>query len=60
MEHANADGAPFMVAPTPVFDPSKLTDAELETAIRLLEKARPDGLRAPQPQGELSLRVVEG
>ena len=51
IDHANADGTPFMVAPTPVFDPSKLTDEELEQAIALLNKARPDGLRAPEPSG---------
>lgn len=45
IEHGNADGEPFRVAPTPMFDPSKLTDEELEQWISLAEKARPEGLR---------------
>lgn len=45
IDHANADGEAFRVAPTPLFDPSKLSDEELEQWISLAEKARPDGLR---------------
>lgn len=39
---ANADGQPFRVQATPMFDPSKLTDDELDTLIELLGKAQPD------------------
>ncbi len=60
VEHANAEGAPFMVAATPLFDPSKLSEEDLESLIVLMEKARPDGLpRLPLP-GESELRLIEG
>jgi len=59
IDHGNAEGEPFRVAPTPVFDPSKLTDEELEIAIRLLDKAKPDHLREVAPPSE-HLRVIEG
>lgn len=59
IEHGNADGEPFRVAPTPVFDPSKLTSEELDEVIALLEKARPDGQRAVIEHGE-PLRAIEG
>lgn len=39
---ANADGQPFRVQATPMFDPSKLSDDELDTLIDLLGKAQPD------------------
>ena len=42
IEHANPEGESFRVAPTPVFDPSRLTDEELNVVIDLLEKARPE------------------
>jgi hypothetical protein len=45
IEHSQPEGESFRVTPTPVFDPSKLTPEELDTAIMLLEKARPDGMQ---------------
>jgi len=40
VEHGTQDGKPLQVTHT--FDPSKLTDDELEIAARLFEKAQPD------------------
>lgn len=42
IDHGNAEGEPFRVQPTPMFDPSKLTDEELDDWIRLARKAAPD------------------
>lgn len=43
IDMGNADGQPFRMAQTPMFDPSLLTDDELETVVRLLRKAQPGG-----------------
>ena len=59
LEHANADGQPFRITPTPVFDPDKLSDEELATMIELVEKARPDE-RRPLPVIEGTVRAIEG
>jgi hypothetical protein len=59
IDHANAEGQPFQVAPTPLFDPSKLSDDELDTLISLAEKARPDGMKALPVHGQPELRVLE-
>lgn len=50
VEHANADGQPFQTQAAPLFDPSKLDDDELDTLIRLAQKAAPDGIPAPPRQ----------
>lgn len=44
VEHGNADGQPFKVQAIPMFDPELLTMEELDTVVRLLEKARPRDL----------------
>lgn len=59
IEHGNVDGEPFRVATTPLFDPSKLTDEELEEAHRLLRKGQPDGGQPVIEQGQ-DLRLIEG
>lgn len=43
IDMGNADGQPFRMTQTPMFDPSLLTDEELETVVRLLRKAQPGG-----------------
>jgi hypothetical protein len=56
VEHGNADGEPFRVQATPLFDPDLLSSDELDTVIALLAKARPES--APQlPRGVQ--RVIE-
>lgn len=44
VEHGNANGEPFRVEATPLFNPDLLTAAELDQLIGLLEKARPSEL----------------
>jgi hypothetical protein len=58
IEHANPEGEAFRVAPTPLFDPSKLTDEELDILIALTEKARPDS--HPVIEARQDLRMIEG
>lgn len=44
VEHGNANGEPFRVQATPLFDPEMLSDEELESVVALLAKARPPHL----------------
>lgn len=55
IEHGNADGEAFRIAPA-MFDPSKLSDEELEQVRAILAKASPES----HPVIEQPLRLVEG
>jgi hypothetical protein len=54
IEHANPEGESFRVQPM-MFDPTKLTDEELESMREMLLKAAPAGRDIEAP-----LRVIEG